>query len=253
MALSPAVLKAQQPAAFDSRDLSGHWDRMSPIESFADVETGESNKKGLEEPPFTPEGRARYELNKPGYGPRRAMVRNDPGGRCYPNGLVRNLTSGLGLPNGAFEIVQTPERMLMFFQWFHDWREVWMDGRTLPALDEVEPRWNGYSVGRWEGDTLIVEALGFDDRAWMDKFGHPHSEQMRLEERYRRVDADTLELVMTVTDPVTYARPWKSDRKLFRLNREKSKRWDEQVFCIAEEEFAFQKLIESGNVPPDFK
>ena len=66
----------------------------------------------------------------------------------------------------------------------------------------------------------------------MDKFGYPHSEEMRLEERYRRVDAETLELVMTITDPVVYAKPWSSDTKRMKLNREKAKRWDEQIYCV---------------------
>jgi hypothetical protein len=123
-----------------------------------------------------------------------------------------------------------------------------MDGRTLPALAEVEPKWNGYSVGRYSGGTLIVESLGFDERSWVDKFGSPHSEQMRLEERYRRVDDETLELVMTITDPVVYSKPWVSDTKRFRLNRAKTRRWDEQIYCVPSEEFPFQKLIDSGNV-----
>ena len=83
-----------------------------------------------------------------------------------------------------------------------------MDGRTLPALEDTYPKWNGYSVGRREGDTLVVDSVGFDERTWLDKFGYPHSEEMRLEERYRRIDANTLELTMTVFDPVAYTEPF---------------------------------------------
>jgi len=233
----------------DRRDLSGHWDRTSPIVSFGNVPTGQGPQDpNAQEAPFTAKGREMYEANHPGYGPRRSTKRNDPLGRCEPLGLVRHLTTEVIEPHNTFEIVQTPGRLIQIFEYRHDWREIWMDGRTLPPLEEVEPKWNGYSVGRWEGDTLVVNSHGFDERSWVDKFGSPHSEQMRLEERYRRVDANTLELEMTITDPVVYSRPWKSDTKRFTINREKARRWDEQIYCVPSEEFPFQRLIESGNV-----
>ncbi len=236
-------------AAVNPRDFSGHWDRSTPIVSFGNVPTGAARESpGVQEAPFTPTGRALYEANRPGYGPRRSTKRNDPLGRCEPLGLARHLITEIIEPHSTFEIVQTPGRILQFFEYRHDWREIWMDGRALPALAAVEPKWNGYSVGRMVGDTLVVDSLGFDERSWVDKFGSPHSEQMRLEERYRRVDAGTLELVMTITDPVVYAKPWVSDTKRFTLNRPKAARWDEQIYCVPAEEFPFQKLIESGNV-----
>jgi hypothetical protein len=234
---------------FDPRDFSGHWDRSSSIVSFGNVPTGGARENpGVQEAPFTPQGRAMYEANRPGYGPRRSTRRNDPLGRCEPLGLVRYLTTEVIEPHSTFEIVQTPGRILQFFEYRHDWREVWMDGRNLPVLGDVEPKWNGYSVGRFEGDALVVESIGFDERSWVDKFGYPHSEQMRLQERYRRLDADTLELVITLTDPVVYTKPWVSDAKRFQLNRAKARGWDEQIYCVPSEEFPFQKLIESGNV-----
>jgi hypothetical protein len=237
-------------AAFDPRDLSGHWDRITEIESFGDVPGGSRTGAGsatATEPFFTDAGRALFDANMPGYGPRRQLERNDPMGRCEPLGLARNLTVEIVAPHSTFEIVQTEGRLLQFFEYRHDWREVWLDGRTLPGDDEIYPKWNGFSVGRWEGDTLIVESAGFDDRSWLDKLGYPHSEQMRLTERYRRIDADTLELTMTVTDPTVYRQPLHSDRKLFRINREKSQSWDEQIYCIPAEEMSFQQLIGTGN------
>jgi len=244
-----AAADAGKSAAFDPRDFAGHWDRASAIVSFSNVPTGAARENpGVQEAPFTPEGRAMYEANRPGYGPRRSTRRNDPLGRCEPLGLVRHLTTEIVEPHSTFEIVQTPGRILQSFEYRHDWREIWMDGRMLPALEVAEPKWNGYSVGRFEGDTLVVQSIGFDERSWVDKFGYPHSEQMRLEERYRRIDRDTLELVMTITDPVVYTRPWVSDTKRFQLNRPKARGWDEQIYCVPSEEFPFQKLIESGNV-----
>jgi len=97
---------------------------------------------------------------------------------------------------------------------YHDlWRTIWTDGRQLPK--NPDPGWNGYSVGRWEGDTFVVESEGYDDRTWIDHFGNPHSDQMHLVERYKRVNADTLELDMTLTDPKTYAAPWVGDKITF--------------------------------------
>ena len=99
------------------------------------------------------------------------MERNDPMGRCEPLGLVRNLNVEIIPPHSTFELVAAPGRLLQFFEYRHDWREIWMDGRALPEPSAIYPKWNGYSVGRIEGDTLIVESVGFDDRSWLDKLG----------------------------------------------------------------------------------
>lgn len=227
--------------AAGSRDLSGHWDRTSPIVSFGAVPQGRGQRG--EEAPLTEAGRAMLETHKPGYGPRASDDRNDPLVVCTPMGLVRNLTTEIVAPHNTFEIVQLPDRVLQFFEYNHDWREIWMDGRTLPALEDVDPKWNGYSVGRWEGNTLVVDSIGLDDRTWLDKFGYPHTEEMRVEERYRRVNADTLELLITVTDPKVYSRPWASDRKTFKLNRDKAKQWGEQIYCVPAEAFELNELV----------
>jgi hypothetical protein len=231
-------------------DISGHWDRSSLLESFANTPGGTRNdaQSGAREAPFTPAGRTAFDANKPGYGPRRALARNDPMGRCEPLGLVRNLVTEIVAPHATFEIVQTPTRILQFFEYRHDWREIWLDGRALPEGGDLYPKWNGFSVGRYEGDELVVESAGFDARSWLDKLGYPHSEEMRVEERYRRVDADTLELVVTVTDPAYYTEPWRSDTKRFRRNAAKARNWDEQIYCIPAEEMTYQDLVGSGNV-----
>ncbi len=247
---------AEDTQSFNPYDLNGDWDRVSPIVTFSNVPGSSRTPDNrpmpdvgpVQEAPFTPEGRAMYEANKPGYGPRASIERNDPLGRCEPLGIPRNLLAEIIAPHATFEIVQLPDRIFQFFEYRHDWREIWMDGRELPDLDDIWPTWNGYSVGRMEGSTLIVESVGFDERAWLDKYGYPHSEQMRLVERYRRLDADTLELTMTIIDPMVYTRPWHSDTKIFKLNREKHHDWDEQVYCIPAEEFTFQELMDTGNL-----
>jgi len=235
---------------FDPHDFSGHWDRGSPLESFSNTPGGTRNFElpQSREAPLTEAGRARFDANKPGYGPRRQMERNDPLGRCEPMGLVRNLNVEIVAPHATFELVQTPRRILQFFEYRHDWREIWMDGRSLPGPDEFYPKWNGYSVGRIEDDTLVVESVGFDDRSWLDKLGYPHSELMHVEERYRRLDAETLELTVTITDQQIYSEPWVSDTKRFELNRAKAQSWDEQIYCIPAEETSYQQLIGTGNV-----
>ena len=247
--LAALEVSVAQTSEFDARSLAGHWDRVSTIESFANVPGAiRRGGAGEREAQFTPAGKAMFDANLPGYGPRAQMRRNDPMGRCEPLGLPRHLNAEIIPPHATFEIVESPGRLLQFFEYRHDWREIWMDGRALPALDETFPKWNGYSVGRWEGDTLVVESIGFDERTWLDKLGYPHSESMRLEERYRRVDAETLELTMTVTDPVVYAEPLVSDRKIFRLNRAKRDGWDEQIYCVPAEEMTYQDVIGTGNV-----
>ncbi|HUQ53305.1 MAG TPA: hypothetical protein VM692_13850 [Gammaproteobacteria bacterium] len=247
--IAAAVVAAAQASAQPARDLSGHWDRSSGIESFANTPGGtrDNAQPGAREAPFTPAGRAAFDANKPGYGPRRAMARNDPMGRCEPLGLVRNLVTEIVAPHSTFELVQMPTRIVQFFEYRHDWREIWLDGRALPEGDDLYPKWNGFSVGRWQGDELVVESVGFDARTWLDKLGYPHSENMRVEERYRRVDGETLELVITVTDPEYYTEPWRSDVKRFRANAAKAKRWDEQIHCVPAEEMTYQDLVGTGN------
>lgn len=249
------VMAAGTGTDFDPRDFSGNWERDTPIVTYSNVPGSSRSPLNVQLPdggpvvdaPFTEAGRALYEANKPGYGHRAKMERNDPIGRCLPMGMPRNLNVEIIEPNDTFEIMQTPDRIIQFFEYRHDWREVWMDGRSLPEMEDAWPKWNGWSVGRMEGDTLVVETIGFDDRTWLDKYGYPHSEKMRLEERYRRIDADTLELTMTLIDPVVYSQPWKSDTKIYKLNRDKHHEWDEQIYCIPEDEFSYQEIMGTGN------
>lgn len=184
---------ASQP--FDAQDLSGVWF----IRGF-----GFSMSRTGTAPPMTAVAQAKYDAAKPGLGPRGKPLGNDPIMGCDPMGLVRSLVWGV-YPT---EIVQTPKETFMLFDWFYTRRQIWTDGRKLPS--DPEPRFYGYSIGRWEGDTFVVGSNGFDDRVWIDADGHPISTDAKLEERYRRVDHDTLELRMTLTDPKSYKEPWVS-------------------------------------------
>jgi hypothetical protein len=254
-----------KPGTFNPRDLTGKWNRVTPFQTYSNVPGGANElqayllgqapapqKLDVEtvEAPFTPQGKAQFDKNIPSYGRRitAPMAGNDPQGMCDPWGVPRMLNGQVAGPHATIEIVQLPERTFMFSQWHHDYRMVWTDGRELPNMDEVEPKWNGYSVGKWEGDTFVVNSLGFDARTWLDHNGYPHTEQMRLEERYRRLDANTLELTETITDPEYYSKPFRSDTKIWKLDPVGVNAWDEQIYCVPSEEFKFNKLIRDGNV-----
>jgi hypothetical protein len=125
---------------------------------------------------------------------------------CDPFGWPRLYTYNYG-----FEFVMLPDRVLQFFEQTHTWRTIWTDGRKLPA-EPPEPHWLGWNVGHWEGDTFVVESNGFDDRSWLNATnpdgGWPHSDEMKVVERWRRVNYSTLESQLTVIDPKTYTEPW---------------------------------------------
>lgn len=143
--------------------------------------------------PLTPEGRERMQRNaRPG-----ALVQ---GLNCLPDGVPH-----ADLLPEPFKIIQTPGEMLMLYEVETTFRQIYLDGRKLP--EEPSPTWNGYSVGHWDGDTLVVESAGFNDRSWLDARGHGHSEDMRVEERFHRRDYGHLEMQVTVTDPKTFTQP----------------------------------------------
>jgi hypothetical protein len=130
----------------------------------------------------------------------------DPEGYCLPPGGPRMMATPYQM-----EIIQQPEhkRIIMIFEGAtHIWREIYMDGRTFPEGDELNPTYLGYSIGRWEGDTLVVENKGFNENTWLDYFGHPHTDMMDVVERWTRPSKQTLHYQATVTDPGAYSSPF---------------------------------------------
>ena len=128
----------------------------------------------------------------------------DPEGYCLPPGGPRMMATPYQM-----EIIQLPEhkRILMVFEGAtHIWREIYMDGRSFP--EDLNPTYLGYSIGRWEGDTLVVENKGFNENSWFDYFGHPHTDKMSVVERWTRPNKQTLHYEATVTDPGAYTRPF---------------------------------------------
>ena len=106
-----------------------------------------------------------------------------------------------------FEFAQISNRVLQMFERDHVVREIWTDGRALPS--DPDPLWYGYSTGKWVDDTtFVVESTGYDDRTWLGAAGFPHSETMHLEERYQRVDRDTINFTLKIDDPQAYTKPW---------------------------------------------
>jgi hypothetical protein len=144
---------------------------------------------------------------------------NDPMKYCDPMGFPRDML----YDNRGFAFAPMPGKILQAFQFNRVWREIWTDGRELPknvggrSADAADPRWYGYSVGHWEGDyTFVVDTVGIDERTWLDAVGHAHSIDVKVQERYTRVDHNTLEMTMTIDDPKTYTKPFVITNARFR-------------------------------------
>jgi hypothetical protein len=203
-------------AAFDRRDFSGIWSRVSGDRGFGPTNTI---------PPLTEAGKiAAAKMTSPGRSRLPDIIKNvedpalsaDPAFSCNPMGFPRIL---LDVAFDYHEWHHLRDRMLQVIQESRVLREIWMDGRELPSsetIDNLGPTWYGYSVGRWDGDTLVVTSVGLDDRALLDSFLLPKSPNARIEERYRLADANTLEVQMTLSDPDYYTRTWVGDVKRWR-------------------------------------
>ena len=124
---------------------------------------------------------------------------------CMPHGVPDAM-----LVNGhPFKIVQTPNLMVHLYEEFTKYRQIHTDGRPLPV--DPNPTWYGYSVGRWDGATFVVESAGFKEGSWLTNQGHPHTDALRTTERFTRMTFGYMEIVVTVDDPKVYSRPWTSE------------------------------------------
>ena len=140
----------------------------------------------------------------------RNLHKNDPMVACLPPGVPRiNLGGNRTMPH-PFKIVQTPALVVLLYETSTNqtFRQVFLDNRPLPA--DPQPSWLGYSVGRWEGDTLVIETNGLNGRAWIDTgSGHPQTEAGRVTERFTRRDFGHMDLDITIDDPKAYQKPWR--------------------------------------------
>jgi hypothetical protein len=128
-------------------------------------------------------------------------AKDDPEAHCHSNGPLRALTHPL-----MRKVVQTPGLILVLSENGVNYRQIFLDGRGLP--EDPNPNYNGYSAGRWEGETLVVETNGLHDGVWLDRKGSPLTEAARITERYHRVNYGNMEITVTVNDPGAYTAPW---------------------------------------------
>jgi hypothetical protein len=199
---------------FDARDFSGIWFRTDGDCGFGPEGSA---------PALTPEGEAKIKENIPTR-PRHPLQKkvsdpsesNDPALTCTPKGFPQIVVD---TAHDHHEVIQLPTRILQMWQEERLPREIWMDGRPLPSgenLKNLGNSWYGMSVGRWEGNTLVVETVGLDDSAWVDIYGFPKSKEAQITERYKMVDARTMEVQLTLHDPKYYKSDWVSDVKTFK-------------------------------------
>jgi hypothetical protein len=210
-------LAAPAPKAADGHvDLSGVWETFNPRPAgppqpaVAATGTGQVPPGGGN--PFGNIGIQQPNREAP-YQPwaadlvKKRMADNskdNPDAHCLPMGIMQ-LTSH----PYPMKIVQTPTLVLLIYEGSGTTvREVFLDGRPLPNTQQVEPWWNGYSVGRWEGDTLVVETTGFVDDGWLDVRGSPLTSGGKIIERYRRPNAGSLQIDVTIDDPKAYTKPF---------------------------------------------
>jgi hypothetical protein len=203
-------LAAPTPRTADGKlDLSGLWENTwmiqfrravpspspttggPPLATFADV--GAGFKEGLPLKPWAADLlKKRKEENS----------KDNPDAHCLPMGLMQ-----FHLHPQPRKIIQTPRLIVILYEGNAGIRQIFTDGRPLPNNDP-QPWWFGYSVGKWEGDTLVVETIGFRDDGWLDIFGSPLTDAAKMTERFRRVSYGVLEIDVTIDDPKAYTKPW---------------------------------------------
>ena len=201
-------------------------------------------------PSMTPWGKARYLATKPSYGPRAVDPSTDyvnpttgKNAGCLPPGVPR-----IYIQPFLFEIVNSPGRVLELFEFDHHLRQIFTDGRKHPADPDLT--WMGDSIGWYEGDTLVIDSVGFNDKTWIDRGGLPHSDKLHLTERIRRPAHDSLEIKFTIDDPQTYTETWQGYRN-FKLRPT----WNLKEFICADnadynEEFINKSGAYTGLTPP---
>ena len=150
-------------------------------------------------PPLLPPARELYQQRIDTNG------KDHPGAYCLPSGIPEKLS----IPDGL-KVVQTPNLIVFLYESRTIYRQVFLDGRKLPKIDtdDFQPSWMGYSVGRWEGDTLVVETVGSNGKAWLDMKGLPGTEALHVTERYTRPNLGIVNIDVTIDDPKAYTKPW---------------------------------------------
>ena len=237
---------------YDPHDLSGIWSRSGQVPDppkLPGIGDAHGNRLmgGAEPPPLTLWGLAVFVSHKPSLETAwqcrrvRPALGNDTVGNCDPLGYPR------ALERSTVEFVQTPNKIVQINSgnaYALSVREIFLDGRNPAEMaNEMGPRWDGWAVGHWEGDSLVVESTGFDERSWLDGNGWPHSENMKLREVWRHPDATTLEVMMTIDDPQTYTKPWVGNKQIFKLELPKDRTVLYESYCVPSEEEEFNRGV----------
>jgi hypothetical protein len=182
-------LSAPAPKTADGKpDLSGIW-------VAADIKYLNDLTAAGVDIPLQPWARALYNQRKDNMGKGR------PSERCLTRGVVDFDTIAMNI-----KFVQTPSEIAVLYEEYNHFRQIMMDGRPLPQT--TQPTYMGYSVGKWEGDTLVVETNGLNDQGWLDMNGHPQTEAVHLTERFRRRNFGHIDVQVTIDDPKAYSKPW---------------------------------------------
>jgi hypothetical protein len=209
----------EKPAPAPKRDISGVWEpALGPGAGIHANGAGDmpSDGKMEHELPYTPAGKAAFLANKPTFGVTMvpSALTNDPMPGCDPQGFPRVVLHNFR----TSRIIQTPNSVVVLYEFNHKWRTIWTDGRPLPSDpllptwgkgDPPDPRWWGYSTGKWVDDyTFVAESNGFNEGTWLDNAGRPHSSRLHVTEEYKRTDRDHVVLKITISDPEYYTKPW---------------------------------------------
>ncbi|HEY8519705.1 MAG TPA: hypothetical protein VIN61_06470 [Gammaproteobacteria bacterium] len=176
-------------------DLQGVWmpDDNRYIADLA-VDLGDDNV------PYQPWARRLFDERKDG-----SHSREDPDAHCLPQGVPK-----LGFVSYPWKLIETPSSIVILYETFTFWRQIFTDGRKVDP--NAKPAWMGYSTGRWEGDTLVVETTGFNGKAWLDQLGRPTTDKLRVIERFTRTHFGHMRIDVTIDDPGAYTAPWSASQ-----------------------------------------
>jgi hypothetical protein len=209
---APRPGPAKTGAVTASPDFSGVW--------F--IDEYHRNILPNENPPFQPWAEALFKERNFANAHRDPDSGPDPTERCIPPGIPRTMFQPF-----PWEIVQARDRVIMIFEYQSLVRQIFTDGRAHPK--DLDPTYMGHAIGKFEGDALVVDTIGFNDKTWLDPMGLPHSDALHVVERLRRVDHDTLVDEYTIDDPKAYTKPWTTQRT-FKLKPD----WQIQEYVCAE-------------------
>jgi hypothetical protein len=221
---------AQTPAR--TPDLSGLWSPRPDGVKISSWDPSDLTGEKPDKAPMTPWAAAKLRDARPPFGVNQTFEGiNDPVQRyCDPPGVSR-----IYMYPWEFTILQTPKVVYMLFEFSRVWRSIAMD-REHPK--DPDTTWMGDSIGRYEGDTLVIDTVGLSDKTWLDHVGHPHSDALHVVERLRRVDHDTLELAITIDDPQAYTKSFTGKKYFLSTSTPMG-----EVICAYSEMDSFQKSV----------